>query len=272
MKKRLLLISFHLIFIIVLTLLSEVGGIIYILALLSILFVRHHSRKIRYSVFLVTFIDVWMLCITWIIPSLAARYNKVPLPFFASEEFPAKPVTLLYPILFRNYVTPTLRDELQRSALAFKKLHGRNVVYLDGCFPLGNTIPLLPHLSHNDGRKLDLAFFFKDASSGGPVPPPSPVGYWAYTQPRADEPQPCRGVRSPLRWDMAWLQPWFSHAVMDEEATGALVSQLLQSPKLQKVLVEPHLKARLGVVDSRIRFQGCSAARHDDHLHIQTRE
>jgi len=35
------------------------------------------------------------------------------------------------------------------------------------------------------------------------------------------------------------------------------------------MLLEPPLARRLGVADTRLRFQGCRAARHDDHIHIQ---
>ena len=36
-----------------------------------------------------------------------------------------------------------------------------------------------------------------------------------------------------------------------------------------KVFIEPHLRRRLGVESSKLRFQGCRAARHDDHIHMQ---
>lgn len=36
-----------------------------------------------------------------------------------------------------------------------------------------------------------------------------------------------------------------------------------------KILIEPHIPARLGVSSRAIRFQGCRAARHDDHIHNQ---
>ena len=39
-----------------------------------------------------------------------------------------------------------------------------------------------------------------------------------------------------------------------------------------KILLEPHLAHRLGVEGRpNIRFQGCRAARHDDHIHVQIR-
>jgi hypothetical protein len=37
------------------------------------------------------------------------------------------------------------------------------------------------------------------------------------------------------------------------------------------VFVEPYLAARLGVTAPAIRFQGCRAARHDDHIHFQVK-
>ncbi len=36
--------------------------------------------------------------------------------------------------------------------------------YLDANFPFMNGFPLLPHLSHDDGEKLDLAFYYKNES------------------------------------------------------------------------------------------------------------
>jgi len=38
----------------------------------------------------------------------------------------------------------------------------------------------------------------------------------------------------------------------------------------KRALLEPYLEARLGVNSSRISFQGCYAARHDDHIHVET--
>ena len=36
------------------------------------------------------------------------------------------------------------------------------------------------------------------------------------------------------------------------------------------LLLEPHLKTRLKLEKyDKIRFQGCRAARHDDHIHVQ---
>jgi hypothetical protein len=47
-----------------------------------------------------------------------------------------------------------------------------------------------------------------------------------------------------------------------------MAQTLLADPTVQKMLIEPHLKARLRLQSSKVRFQGCGAARHDDHVHV----
>lgn len=44
---------------------------------------------------------------------------------------------------------------------------------------------------------------------------------------------------------------------------------LNRDPRVGKVLLEPHLKAQFAPGAGKIRFQGCHAARHDDHIHLQ---
>jgi hypothetical protein len=38
---------------------------------------------------------------------------------------------------------------------------------------------------------------------------------------------------------------------------------------VDKVFLEPHLTSSLGLAAPAVRFQGCRAARHDDHIHVQ---
>ena len=41
-------------------------------------------------------------------------------------------------------------------------------------------------------------------------------------------------------------------------------------PDIDKIFLEPHLKSRLRLSSyGKIRFHGCAAVRHDDHIHIQ---
>ena len=59
--------------------------------------------------------------------------------------------------------------------------------------------------------------------------------------------------------------------VLDEERTRAMILWLKARPEVTRIFIEPHLADRLGVGGGKVRFQGCRAARHDDHLHVEIR-
>jgi hypothetical protein len=68
---------------------------------------------------------------------------------------------------------------------------------------------------------------------------------------------------------MGWIQPFFPDLVLDKARNRDLLRMLAAQPDIGKILIEPHLKQSFGVAHPKIRFQGCRAARHDDHIHIQ---
>jgi hypothetical protein len=74
-----------------------------------------------------------------------------------------------------------------------------------------------------------------------------------------------------LRWDLDPLQPWLARHALDDARTRTLVDAALAHAAIEKVLLEPHLQTRLGLSSPKLRFQGCRAARHDDHAHLQLR-
>ena len=56
----------------------------------------------------------------------------------------------------------------------------------------------------------------------------------------------------------------------DAKQTKSLIKTLVNQKFTQKVFIEPNLKQSLGFnSESKIRFQGCQAVRHDDHIHLQ---
>jgi hypothetical protein len=150
---------------------------------------------------------------------------------------------------------------------------GRRISYLDSGFPFFAWFPMLPHLSHGDGRKVDVALLFLDPGTGHPVHgrAPSPIGYWGYVLPARGAVLPCDGRPSWLRWDFDWLQPLLPELHLDEAAQAALLKEMAESRQVVRVLAEPHLTARLGADHPKIRFQGCDAARHDDRIHGEFR-
>lgn len=144
------------------------------------------------------------------------------------------------------------------------------------CF--GDGFPLLPHLSLDDGSKLDIAFYYRD-EKGKPVngAARSPVGYFAFEEPAPATLLPCaeRDDLLTLRWNMRFLQGVFPAWMLDEARTGSALRWLaLEGPEIgvERIFIEPHLAERLGVSHQNVRFQGCRAARHDDHIHFQVTE
>ncbi len=86
------------------------------------------------------------------------------------------------------------------------------------------AFPLLPHLSHGDGRKLDIAYYYRGADDGYlPGQTRSPISYWAFEQPGAgDTPSPCRAdAWLTTRWDMRFLQGLFPDRALEPERTRA---------------------------------------------------
>ncbi len=239
---------------------------------------RIKNRPIRIVAKLFTFSVLYITCTFIIIPSLAAKYGRVPMQIEASEREPLQPLTLLTVLLNRHYVQPTLKTEVTRIAQELRLAHkGLVISYLDANFPFWNGFPLLPHSSHNDGRKLDIAFLYKDNSSGKTIfgESPSWMGYGVCEEPRSDEanmPALCaeRGY-----WQYSFLRkitPQVNKKAMlfDEQLTAELIRRLARSKNINKIFLEPHLKQRLGLQNiSKIRFHGCQAVRHDDHIHIQ---
>ena len=55
----------------------------------------------------------------------------------------------------------------------------------------------------------------------------------------------------------------------DSTVTKELVNYFASKPVIGKIFIEPHLKTRLGLTSDKIRFHGCQAVRHDDHIHVQ---
>ena len=258
-----------------LTLLTQIGGVTFWVSFSLVhLFVGEDQRLgcLRYlAVQATAALLLYGAVSLFAVPPLAAAFGRVPVPCVPqSGSPPLVERSFLYCALNRHYVRPALRDLLQSVAVKVsQRFPGSTLHVLDASFPFFDGFPLLPHLSHHDGRKVDLAFFYRDKGTGQPAASPSPVGYWAYTQPRQQEPRPCEDHGSPLPWDFDWLQPFFDKETFDAERTGYLIEMLVREAAVQRVLLEPHLRVRMGLPADKVRFQGCQAARHDDHLHLQ---
>jgi hypothetical protein len=238
--------------IVMLTVLTQLCGIAWALSLTV--------RRWRVPVFLGAFLVLWVAA-----QALAPLAGRVALPCTGDTLRMQSP---LYCATLRNFVTPELASVAEEAALRVADAYpGTVTLALDGGFPFLDGMPLLPHLSHDDGEKLDFAFFYTDpAGTYLPGVTRSPVGYWAFETDGASD---CPPVRLTMRWGMGWLQPLFPDRPFDPGRTAALTEALLDDPRVAKVFLEPPLATRLGLDSDKLRFQGCRAARHDDHIHVQ---
>lgn len=261
-----------------LTALTQIGGVA---LLVSVWLARRplrrmsaHRRSARILIHLAAFALAYGVITASVLPAAAPVFGRVALPCVADAGAQVAALTPLTCVLNRHYATPRvdrlLRDLGSDMAAQFP---GTTIRYLDAGFPFIDGFPLLPHLSHDDGRKVDLAYFYRSAGPGTPEPaePPSWIGYWAYEPPRPGEARPCDGRRSWLRWDFDWLQPAFARVEIDPDRTRAMLRWLIDNAGtygVSRLLLEPHLQDRMGVAGGIVRFQGCGAARHDDHVHV----
>ncbi len=240
--------------IVLLTVLTQLGGLAYALALCM-----RRGWLVRLTAFALGYLLVFGAA------QLAApHFGRVPLPCAGQV---LRMQSLFYCATMRNFVTPELAEVAQDAAETLATVFpGTVTLVLDGNFPFLTGFPLPPHLSHDDGQKLDFAFFYRDAGGYAPGRTASPLGYFAF---EATGPDQCPPAFLTMRWDMGWFRPFLRDLDLEPQRTVALIRALSADGRVAKIFVEPPLAASLGVTGPKIRFQGCRAARHDDHIHIQ---
>ena len=256
---------------VLLTLLTQVGGVLLIGSWLAARALPWRRGRVRTTV--VVFVCAYAVASAFVVPSVAPLLGRVALPCGVFSDPGVRPRSLLYCVLNRHYVTANLYAALAALGDDMAARHpGAEVVYLDASFPFIDGFPLLPHLSHDGGRQVDLAFYYAaDDGTASAMITPSPIGYWGFEQPRPGDYRPCQSVSGPLRWDLDWLQPVLPERSLHVPANQTLMQWLARDPHgfgITRVFLEPHLQTRFGVTGGRIGFQGCHAARHDDHVHV----
>lgn len=150
-----------------------------------------------------------------------------------------------------------------------------SIVYLDACFPFIDGCPLPGHLSHNDGEKVDLAFVYTNASGEFLNEGKSFSGYGIVEAASENEVNQTEICEQQGYWQYSTMTKLtfyerFKDYRFDNAANRVLLTKLTAQPGTGKIFIEPHLEKRLGLEnDPKIRFHGCHAARHDDHIHLQ---
>jgi len=260
-----------------LTIATQIGGVIYLISLSTHRIIEKKVSKvwIAASAKVGAFALLYIASTLFLVPLLAEPLGRVPLPIF--EKGHLKPATIWTCLLNRNYVRPTLKEVVIQVADDLYKQHtGTTINYLDANFPFIDKFPLLPHLSHNDGKKLDLSFQYDDAKTGViESNVPSPIGYGVCEEPTKGEidfPEVCskKGFwQYNLLRNLLVSQKEKTKFVFNKERTKDMINYFVSQDRIGIIFLEPHLKARLKLTSGKIRFHGCHAVRHDDHLHIQ---
>ncbi len=244
---------------------TQIGGIVY---LLSLLITKKWKWNSKFKP-LTTFIGFYLISTLLIVPLIA--------PIFGRERVKhsnrIKPTNYMTVLLNRNYVRPKLNEVLSQTE---KELSQTNIIihYLDANFPFINTFPLLPHLSHNDGKKIDISLIYETKNGELTGKQKSISGYGIFEDPKSNEHN---------QIDTCLKSGYFQYdypkyvtfgtinkeIVFSEKGTKALINSILKNRDIGKLFIEPHLKQRMNLTDNRIRYHGCRAVRHDDHIHVQ---
>lgn len=258
----------HICAIILLTITTQIGGIAYLIMLVSRLIFNRNSMLLS----AVTFLAIYLL-LTTATMFAAPMFGRVALPCALSSH-PIRSQSLMYCALNRNYVTPELYAlAMSLSDHIDKKFPGTTTLTLDANFPFISGFPLLPHLSHDDGEKLDFAFYYNDKNGNyAEGKTKSPIGYWGFDEQNSSTTCADKNRIISMRWNMDWFQIFTTPLGVNAARTKEAIEWLSINGRkmgLKKIFVEPYLAEKLGVSGPIIRFQGCRAARHDDHIHIQ---
>ncbi len=258
----------------ILTVLTQVGGIIYLLSFATHKFINNKTNhKYPRSFYkFVSFFIIYCIATFALVPLIAKPFGRVPLPVFESNHL--QPQNTLTCFLNRHYVNLILRKTAFEVSTQMNEKHPNTIVnYLDANFPFIKGFSLFPHLSHNDGKKLDISFCYIDNKTGDETNEcPSFIGYGICEEPRPGEKNTaeyCKG-----NWQYSFLRQIIPQGnkknfSFDSVRTKEIVNLFASNKAIGKIFVEPHLKTRLSLSSSKIRFHGCQAVRHDDHIHVQ---
>lgn len=264
--KSTLKITFHIIIIVLLTIITQVGGIIYVITLVSV----KRKAKLKRLKKAFVFIGLYSIATFIIIPVVAPIFGREKI----EETNLLQAHSFFYKLANRNYVTPELNVELKNISKDFSRKNNEiKVVYLDANFPFLDGFPLLPHLSHNDGKKIDISFIYKD-KNGLTNRKPSVSGYGIYEAPTEKEYNQNEVCKNKGNWQYDFPKYLTFGDINNDikfskKGTKSLANSVVNNSKVSKLFIEPHLKKRLNLTSSKVRFHGCQAVRHDDHIHFQ---
>lgn len=263
--KTLLKIIIQFILFCFLTVVTQIGGIIY---LLSLMISKKWNKNLKFKT-LIIFISLYLFSTFLIVPFISPIFGREKVKH--SEKI--KPTNYITVLLNRNYVKPKLNELLSKTE---KKLNGTGIEihYLDANFPFIDKFPLLPHLSHNDGEKMDISLIYETKDGIITNKQKSISGYGVFENPKPNEYNQIEKClqNGYFQYDYPKYLTFGkinNELVFSEKGTKKLIEKIVENKNLGKLFIEPHLKNRMKLKNNKIKYHGCGAVRHDDHIHIQ---
>jgi hypothetical protein len=267
---------------VLLTALSQVGGLILLLWWLLYQFFKKRFKNawVRGGVNVGGFAVFYLFCMFIIVPPLARIQDRVPLPM--SKSGALVPVSYWTAIFGRNYIMSKGRAKLETIAEAFIKKHPElKVKYMDCNYPfnfIGSDatheeigFPILeglfPHITH-DGTKADIALVYNDKNGQSSNLTPTAFGYGSSVDPLPTETcTPCACENSGY-WQYSFM---YRNLPRTEYPLNIKVSadliRIFDRHLTDKIFLEKHLQQRFNLHGNYAQA-GCHSVRHDDHFHV----
>jgi hypothetical protein len=249
--------------VVLLTLTTQIGGVVYIVT-----FLLYKKRPVKRGL---AFIIVYLIATFAVVPYVA--------PIFGREKIKTNDGIKIHmfftSLANRDYVVPEVNIVLTDVSQVLRQSYPDVTIHcLDANFPFFDGFPLLPHLSHKDGKKLDISLFYKDKEGNITNAKPSISGYGVFVTPKETEYDQVAVCKQKGYWQYdfpKYLTFGTIHNDLDfsENATRKLLQGIVKHPSISKVFQEPHLRDRMKVRHPKLRYHGCRAVRHDDHIHLQ---
>ena len=103
---------------------------------------------------------------------------------------------------------------------------------------------------------------------------PSRSGYGCFVEPKEGEFSQTDFCKENGYWQYDYpkyltLGTPNSHLVFSNDGTKRLLISIMEVQAVGKIFIEQHLKTGMNLTNDKLRFQGCGAVRHDDHIHFQ---
>ncbi|MCT4615296.1 MAG: hypothetical protein N4A49_10530 [Marinifilaceae bacterium] len=256
---------FHFFIIVSLTILSQIGGLVYILSLFI-------SKKVNIKFKgIIVFLLLYFISNQILIPIIAKFNDREQIEYNKHLQSG----NILFKLLNRNYVHKDLNKLLTSISTEISSKNSDIVILcLDANFPFIDGFPLLPHFSHNDGKKIDLALIYENNKGRIVSKLKSNSGYGNFENPVPGELNTCKIAKSKGYFQYDYPK-YLSLGRRNNDlnfsitANRLLMSLILKHNQVEKIFLEPHLVKRIGMQSNKVRFQGYMSVRHDDHIHIQ---